>query len=49
MKGLPVVTLANFNDVLGIVSALAMKGSFIFGELPSSLVEAENVKKARKF
>ncbi|XP_057776624.1 O-methyltransferase 1, chloroplastic [Salvia miltiorrhiza] len=41
LQGFPVVTLANFKDILSIVSSLAMKGSYIFGELPSWLVETE--------
>lgn len=45
-QGLPVVTLANFKENLEIVSALAMKGSLIFGELPSWLVEIETGMKS---
>ncbi|KAI3460797.1 hypothetical protein Pfo_017460 [Paulownia fortunei] len=40
-QGLPIMTLANFRDILGVVSNLAMKGCFFFGELPSWLVETE--------
>ncbi|KAL0437631.1 UNVERIFIED_CONTAM: O-methyltransferase 1, chloroplastic [Sesamum radiatum] len=39
--GLPIMTLANFKDILGAVSSLAMKGCLFFGELPSWLVETE--------
>ncbi|KAL0370616.1 UNVERIFIED_CONTAM: O-methyltransferase 1, chloroplastic [Sesamum angustifolium] len=40
-QGLPIMTLANFKDILGAVSNLAMKGCLFFGELPSWLVETE--------
>ncbi|XP_042047746.1 O-methyltransferase 1, chloroplastic-like isoform X1 [Salvia splendens] len=46
LQGLPVVTLSNFQDILSIVSALAMKGSFIIGELPSWLVKTETDTKS---
>ncbi|KAG6426850.1 hypothetical protein SASPL_111085 [Salvia splendens] len=46
LQGLPVVTLSNFQDILSMVSALAMKGSFIFGELPSWLVKTETGTKS---
>ncbi|KAL8513429.1 hypothetical protein ACS0TY_012770 [Phlomoides rotata] len=40
-QGFPTMTLANFKDVLDLVSSLAMKGCFFLGELPSWLVETE--------
>ncbi|KAL0457912.1 UNVERIFIED_CONTAM: O-methyltransferase 1, chloroplastic [Sesamum latifolium] len=47
-QGLPIMTLANFKDILGAVSSLAMKGCLFFGELPSWLVETEiGVKSTR--
>lgn len=41
MQGLPIKTLVDFEDVLFIVSSLAMKGSYFLGELPSWLAETE--------
>ncbi|PIN08757.1 hypothetical protein CDL12_18654 [Handroanthus impetiginosus] len=41
VQGLPIMTLANFKDILGVVSSSAMKGCFFFGELASCLVETE--------
>ncbi|KAH6755497.1 hypothetical protein C2S52_023260 [Perilla frutescens var. hirtella] len=49
LQGLPMATLANFEEILGIVSALAMKGSFIVGELPSWLVETETKSATSKW
>ncbi|KAJ4968133.1 hypothetical protein NE237_014834 [Protea cynaroides] len=40
-QGLPVLTLARFNELLFIVSSLAMKGSLLLGELPTWLTETE--------
>ncbi|KAE9618791.1 putative methyltransferase Ppm1/Ppm2/Tcmp, S-adenosyl-L-methionine-dependent methyltransferase [Lupinus albus] len=41
LQGFPMMTLAKFEDVLSMISSLAMKGSFFVGELPSWLSEAE--------
>ncbi|XP_043711066.1 O-methyltransferase 1, chloroplastic [Telopea speciosissima] len=40
-QGLPVLNLASFNEILFIISSLAMKGSLILGELPIWLTETE--------
>ncbi|GFP80641.1 magnesium/proton exchanger [Phtheirospermum japonicum] len=40
-QGHPVMTLANFKDILSVFSNLAAKGCFLFGELPVWLVETE--------
>lgn len=37
IQGLPLTTLANFEDVLCAVSILAMKGSLVIGEFPAWL------------
>ncbi|XP_057535926.1 O-methyltransferase 1, chloroplastic [Amaranthus tricolor] len=37
LQGLPLTTLANFEDVLCAVGSLAMKGSLVIGELPAWL------------
>lgn len=39
MQGFPMMTLANFEDVLSMVSSLAMKGGVFVGELPGWLAE----------
>jgi len=36
-QGFPVMTLANFEEGLSMVSSLAMKGSIFVGELPAWL------------
>ncbi|XP_059438931.1 O-methyltransferase 1, chloroplastic [Corylus avellana] len=41
IQGLPVMTLARFEEVLYIVSNLAINGCFFLGELPAWLVETE--------
>ncbi|KAB2605125.1 hypothetical protein D8674_004842 [Pyrus ussuriensis x Pyrus communis] len=41
MQGLPLMTLANFEDILLTVSGLAMNGCFFLGELPAWLAETE--------
>ncbi|KAM2672614.1 hypothetical protein EV1_008281 [Malus domestica] len=41
MQGLPLMTLASFEDILLTVSGLAMKGCFFLGELPAWLAETE--------
>ncbi|GAV66958.1 LCM domain-containing protein [Cephalotus follicularis] len=41
MQGLPVMTLASFEEILFIISNLAMNGCFFFGELPAWLAETE--------
>lgn len=41
IQGLPVMTLANFEEVLLTVSNLAIKGSIFLGELPAWLAETE--------
>ncbi|XP_022143726.1 uncharacterized protein LOC111013567 [Momordica charantia] len=41
MQGLPIKTLVDFEDIMFIVSSMAMKGSLFLGELPSWLAETE--------
>ncbi|KAJ1412613.1 S-adenosyl-L-methionine-dependent methyltransferase [Sesbania bispinosa] len=41
IQGFPVMTLANFEEVLSLISTLAMKGSFFVGEFPAWLVERD--------
>ncbi|KAL6271851.1 uncharacterized protein Pyn_33966 [Prunus yedoensis var. nudiflora] len=41
MQGLPVMTLASFEDILLTVSGSAMNGCFFLGELPAWLAETE--------
>ncbi|KAJ4727696.1 S-adenosyl-L-methionine-dependent methyltransferases superfamily protein [Melia azedarach] len=41
IQGLPVMTLASFEEILFIVSSLAMNGSLFLGELPAWLTETE--------
>ncbi|MED6121397.1 hypothetical protein PIB30_029773 [Stylosanthes scabra] len=41
MQGFPMMTLANFEEVLSILSSLAMEGSFFVGELPTFLSHEE--------
>ncbi|XP_062022694.1 O-methyltransferase 1, chloroplastic [Rosa rugosa] len=45
MQGLPVMTLANFEDILLTVSGLSMNGCGFLGELPAWLAETEIVTK----
>lgn len=40
-EGLPIMNLANFRDILSLVSNLAMKGCLLLGELPVWLAETE--------
>ncbi|XP_059659565.1 O-methyltransferase 1, chloroplastic isoform X1 [Cornus florida] len=40
-QGLPVMTLANFEEILFIVSSLAMKGCLLLGEFPAWLTETK--------
>lgn len=40
LQGFPVMTLANFEDILLMMSSLIMKGCFFAGELPGWLVES---------
>ncbi|KAA8543088.1 hypothetical protein F0562_021417 [Nyssa sinensis] len=40
-QGLPVMTLASFEEILFIISSLAMKGCLFLGELPTWLAETE--------
>ncbi|XP_057429931.1 O-methyltransferase 1, chloroplastic [Lotus japonicus] len=46
IQGFPVMTLANCEEVLSMVSTLAMKGSFFVGELPAWLAESDIETKA---
>ncbi|XP_028786438.1 uncharacterized protein LOC114742330 [Neltuma alba] len=46
MQGFPIMTLANFEDVLSMVSSLAMKGCLFVGELPGWLAETGTGTKA---
>ncbi|KAK7284643.1 hypothetical protein RJT34_19393 [Clitoria ternatea] len=39
LQGFPMMTLANFEEILSIISSLAMKGSLFVGELPAWLFE----------
>ncbi|XLR55066.1 hypothetical protein HN51_023362 [Arachis hypogaea] len=49
MQGFPMMTLANFEEVLSMLSSLAMEGSFFLGELPTFLSDAETeIKSNRK-
>ncbi|KAK7396899.1 hypothetical protein VNO78_18061 [Psophocarpus tetragonolobus] len=41
LQGFPVMTLANFEEVLSMISSLAMKGSLFVGELPVCLAETD--------
>lgn len=41
LQGLPVMTLASFEEILFTVSSLAMKGCLLLGELPGWLPETE--------
>ncbi|XP_061365554.1 O-methyltransferase 1, chloroplastic [Gastrolobium bilobum] len=41
IQGFPVMTLANSEEVLSMISSLAMKGSFFVGELPAWLAETD--------
>ncbi|KAJ8749552.1 hypothetical protein K2173_026201 [Erythroxylum novogranatense] len=41
IQGLPVMTLASFEEILHIVSSLATKGCLFVGELPAWLTETE--------
>ncbi|KAK7269679.1 hypothetical protein RIF29_22413 [Crotalaria pallida] len=43
LQGFPVMTLAKLEDVLSMISSLAMKGSLFVGELPAQLSEAEPI------
>ncbi|XP_029129996.1 uncharacterized protein LOC109812251 isoform X2 [Cajanus cajan] len=41
LQGFPVMTPENFEEVLSMISSLAMKGSLFVGELPASLAEID--------
>ncbi|KAG4916636.1 hypothetical protein JHK87_054193 [Glycine soja] len=41
LQGFPVMTLANFEEVLSMISSLAMKGSLFVGELPACVAETD--------
>ncbi|QCE12979.1 S-adenosyl-L-methionine-dependent methyltransferase [Vigna unguiculata] len=41
LQGFPMMTLANFEEVLSMISSLAMKGSLFLGELPACLAETD--------
>ncbi|GKV22149.1 hypothetical protein SLEP1_g32040 [Rubroshorea leprosula] len=41
IQGLPLITLASFEEILFAISGLAMNGSFFLGELPAWLAETE--------
>ncbi|RDY08807.1 hypothetical protein CR513_06927, partial [Mucuna pruriens] len=41
LQGFPMMTVANFEEVLSMISSLAMKGSLFVGELPAWLVETD--------
>lgn len=40
-QGFPLMNLANFEEILSVVSSMAIKGSYFFGELPTWLAENE--------
>ncbi|WVZ07540.1 hypothetical protein V8G54_020886 [Vigna mungo] len=41
LPGFPMITLANFEEVLSMISSLAMKGSLFLGDLPACLAETD--------
>ncbi|KAK7337452.1 hypothetical protein VNO77_18028 [Canavalia gladiata] len=41
LQGFPMMTLANFEEVLSMISSLAVKGSLFMGELPVWLAETD--------
>ncbi|ESW35110.1 hypothetical protein PHAVU_001G207600 [Phaseolus vulgaris] len=41
LQGFPMMTLANFEEVLSMIGSLAMKGSLFLGELPACLAETD--------
>ncbi|KAF5931361.1 hypothetical protein HYC85_032234 [Camellia sinensis] len=41
LQGLPLMTLESFEEIISIVSNLAMKGCLFLGELPAWLIETE--------
>ncbi|KAL9332269.1 hypothetical protein ACSQ67_001879 [Phaseolus vulgaris] len=41
LQGFPMMTLANFEEVLSMIGSLAMKGSLFLGELPAFLAETD--------
>ncbi|KMT06060.1 hypothetical protein BVRB_7g163850 [Beta vulgaris subsp. vulgaris] len=41
LQGLPLMTLTSFEDILTVVSSLAIKGSLLIGEIPVWLAETE--------
>ncbi|XP_022635849.1 uncharacterized protein LOC106758760 isoform X1 [Vigna radiata var. radiata] len=41
LQGFPMMTLANLEEVLSMISSLAMKGSLFLGELPACLTETD--------
>ncbi|XP_075490182.1 O-methyltransferase 1, chloroplastic isoform X2 [Primulina tabacum] len=41
-QGFPILSLANFKDILNVVSNLATKGCLLFGEMPVWLGDIEN-------
>lgn len=47
LQGLPVMTLASFEEILFIISGLAMNGCLFVGELPAWLAETEIGNKVR--
>ncbi|KAK4741601.1 hypothetical protein SAY87_025189 [Trapa incisa] len=45
IQGFPVMTMANFEEILDLVGHMAMEGSYFLGELPAWLAETEIGKK----
>ncbi|KAJ7977579.1 S-adenosyl-L-methionine-dependent methyltransferases superfamily protein [Quillaja saponaria] len=49
IQGLPLITLASFEEILSAISSLAVNGCFLIGELPAWLAEIEiGVKSSKK-
>lgn len=49
LQGFPVVTLANFEEILDLIGSMATEGSYFLGELPAWLAETEIGKKVSAF
>ncbi|KAF3436459.1 hypothetical protein FNV43_RR23551 [Rhamnella rubrinervis] len=48
IQGLPLMTLRSFEEILHIVSGLAMNGCFFVGELPAWLAETDRTKSSTR-
>ncbi|XP_010556734.1 PREDICTED: uncharacterized protein LOC104825968 isoform X2 [Tarenaya hassleriana] len=49
IQGLPLLTLSSFEDILSVVSSMAMNECCFFGELPCWLAQTENMPDATKW